>query len=123
MDVVNSPGGFTAIRHLETNAKYTHAPADGHYLVQSSLTGAQDMFARLVTAVGYPAEPVDGYSVRDVFERQIKLADYINALSDDARPGWRAWADRLFRTHVLARAGLLFVKILTSANPKRPAAS
>ena len=119
MDVVNREAkGFTEIRFLENNTDFAWIPPAMHYLLESSLTGAREHFTRLVTGIGYPAVPTKGYSVADAFKAQSDLVHYIDGLIESARREARQWADDLFREHILARAGALYLRVLNSASPK-----
>ena len=121
MDMVNSPGGFTAVRALRNGTQYLAAPSNLHYTVESTLVGVRDYFTRLLTALGYPAHASEGHSWADCVDKQISVVQYIDGLPTIERSAWLEWADGNFRTNVLKKAQSEYLNRILSAEPAEEA--
>ena len=109
-------GGYYAIQAMENGAQYRPVDPAEIYLVEATLSADKYMLERLTLAIGYPSEPTSGYSIDECYNAQIAVVRNAMAQPPQERIEWLKWADGLFRTHILQRAGALMVSTLTASN-------
>ena len=107
-------GGFLALRCMTTGTRFSHVPAQHHYVVEACLVGILDWFQSVLIAVGFAATPRKGYSWRQAVEKQIQLVRFIQGLPAAEQAAWYDWARQNFVEYCLKRAASFFRHVLES---------
>jgi len=118
LDFVNAPSGYYAMRDLEFSSTTRHLPSIKHYTVREVLTSTLDFAEALFTSIGLSTslEDGEGYTYRDLVDKQIQYVDMAFSLADAERNHMLQWVDTQFR-QALLRASEYFFTSLNSTTP------